>query len=118
MIIAHGDQHAYTFTPNYLDYTPLGLPKLQNVTRLENFGSNGASNSGTKNWTEVKATCGTDYVFSVRNRVVGTAPGAFTNFPSNPPFNVPEVAYPVLLVLVPAAVGGLIMVGRRRRAAA
>src|SRR6202011_2373538 len=77
VIIAHGDQHVYTLTPNYLTMnqskkggdpstgTPLAtglpdLPALTNVTRLENFGSNGANNSGAKNWVEVRATCGTD----------------------------------------------------------
>jgi hypothetical protein len=82
VVIGHGDQHQYTVTPSYLDYTPTGLPKLANVTRLENYGSNGATNSGTKNWVEVQADCGTAKVFSSRPRAVGTAPGPFTDLPA------------------------------------
>ena len=118
VVIAHGDQHTNTLTASYLDYTPLGLPKLPNVTRLENFGSNGATTSGTSNWVEVRATCGTSYVFSTRNRAVGVTPGSFVNFAVNPPANVPEAPYPALLSLGAVAVGGVVLTARRRRAAA
>ena len=134
VIIAHGDQHTYTLTPNYLTMNQskkgadvatgaalatglADLPALANVTRLENFGSNGATTSGTKNWTEVKATCGTDYVFSQRARAVGTAPGAFVDFASTTPSpTVPEARFPVLLVLGPVALGGVALLRRRRTA--
>jgi len=131
VIIAHGDQHTYSVTPNYLTMNqskkganattgaPLAtgqadLPALTNVTRLENFGSNGTTTSGTKNWTEVRATCGTDYVFAQRPRVVGTAPGAFVNFaPNNPPVAIPEFPFPILLILGPLALGGALLARRR-----
>jgi hypothetical protein len=133
VIIAHGDQHTYTLTPNYLTMNQSkkgadpntgasiatglpDLPALSNVTRLENFGSNGATTSGSKNWIEVRATCGTDYVFAQRPRVVGTAPGSFVNFPANgPPANVPDSRYPILLGLSALiVVGGAVLTVRRR----
>jgi hypothetical protein len=109
VVIAHGDQHAYTVTQNYG-----GQP---NITRLENFGSNAsAAVAGARHWIEVKAECGTSYLFSQRQRDVGTAP---TNvfapaFSTGPAPVVPEGPL-ALGVLGLGAVGlvGYIMTRRR-----
>jgi hypothetical protein len=126
VVIAHGDQHAYTVTHNYLDYTPvpgtpsdpLNLPALPNTHRLENFGSNDTvpAASGAQNWIEVQVECGTDYLFSQRPHHVGSTAASFVPFPSNAPANVPEAPYAVFLVLGGVAVGGAVIMNRRRRA--
>jgi hypothetical protein len=66
VILAHGDQHVYTVTPNYL-----GHP---NITRYENFGSNTGGVEATTKWVKVTASCGTPGVFTQEARTVGVAP--------------------------------------------
>jgi hypothetical protein len=108
VVVAHGDQHAYTVTQNYAG--------LANVTRIENWGSNGAATSGSKNWIEMKAECGTPELFSQRTRAVGIAPtNAFTPaFTVAPLPVVPEG--PLALSLIGfAGVGIILLVVNRRR---
>lgn len=109
VVIAHGDQHAYTVTQNYG-----GVP---NITRLENFGSNAtATVAGARHWIEVKAECGTPEPFSQRSRDVGTAPtNAFAAaFPTAPALVVPEGPLALgLLGLAAASLFGAIVIRRR-----
>jgi hypothetical protein len=128
VVIAHGDQHTRTVTHNYLDYTPnpavpsdpANLPALANTHRLENYGSNDTvpAASGAQNWLQVQVECGTDYLFSVRDHHITTTPAmtSYELFPSNAPANVPEAPYAVFLVLGGVAVGGAVIMSRRRRA--
>jgi hypothetical protein len=103
VVIAHGDQHTYTVTSTYGGQS--------NVTRLENFGSSGA----VQKWVQVKATCGTDHVFSQRARSVGVAPVAYTDFPPNVP-PVPASQGPFLgMIVVSGLIAGSWALTRRRR---
>ena len=73
MILAHGDAHVYTVTPNYA-----GVP---NLTRLENPGA-----TALNKWIKVTATCGTPAVFQQQQLTITDAP----------PTDVPEVPQAVL----------------------
>jgi hypothetical protein len=100
VILAHGDAHVYTLTPNY--------GGVANLTRLENPGDTTA----VDRWLKVSAACGSNSpsVFSVATKTfTPTLP---------PPAEVPEVPLNAMLPLSAAAVGGAWLVMRQRRLAA
>jgi hypothetical protein len=66
VIVAHGDGHVYTVTPNYL-----GRP---NVTRWETYGAAGAVNQ----WIKVAVDCDAPTVFSHQTVTTGSTPATTT----------------------------------------
>ncbi|HAP75936.1 MAG TPA: hypothetical protein DCR14_07625 [Acidimicrobiaceae bacterium] len=62
VIVAHGDGHVYTVTPNYLGLT--------NVTRWETYGATGATNQ----WIKVEADCDSPSIFSHTVVTTGSTP--------------------------------------------
>ncbi len=103
VILAHGDQHVYTITPTYGGQS--------NITRLENFGSSGA----VQKWIQVRATCGTSFVFSQRPRTIGQTAGAFVDFATNvPPATVPEGPLAIGAAAIAALAGAGVWATRRR----
>ncbi len=99
VIMAHGDAHVYTLTPNY--------GGVANLTRLENPGDTTA----VDRWLKVTASCGTNSssVFAVQTR---------TFVPSiiAPPAEVPEGR--MIVATGVALLAGGAVIGRRRRLAA
>ncbi len=66
VIVAHGDGHVYTVTPNYL-----GRP---NVTRWETYGAAGAVDQ----WIKVAVDCDAPTVFSHQTVTTGSTPPTTT----------------------------------------
>ena len=71
VIVAHGDGHVYTVTPNYLG--------LANVTRWETYGAAGATNQ----WIKVAVDCGSPTIFGHTTVITGTTPNPTTSTSSS-----------------------------------